>query len=30
MLDWIRTFVDGVADGVFSFLVSILFMIFGK
>ena len=29
MLDWLRTFADGMADTVFSFLVSILFMIFG-
>ena len=30
MLDWIRSFFDGIADVVFSFFVSILFKIFGK
>ena len=30
MLDWIKTLIDGIADGVFSFLVSLLFKLFGK
>lgn len=29
MLDWLRSFLDGIADTVFSFLVSLLFQIFG-